>query len=174
MGQRSKTRVDQKGEENLFAKRTISNLLSFHGYPPALVQGRLQNRLYGTRHPQVQKQNEVTDVLQETGAQKLKKMRRRMAVEARMTVCEIVLNGWTSSQIIWEDTHNARVPSHVSQDSDSERATKAAERPKKHSIFTHFPKDRNCELWFFKLKLRNLLAEVAPAKQYFEQKSSVI
>ena len=41
---------------------------------------------------------------------------------------------------------NARVPSHVSQDSDSERATKEAERPRKHSIFTHFTEDRNCEV----------------------------
>ena len=34
-------------------------------------------------------------------------------------------------------------PANTSQDSDSERPTKAVSR--KHSIHTHFPKDRNCE-----------------------------
>ena len=39
------------------------------------------------------------------------------------------------------------VSAHISHDSDSERPTKVASR--KHSIFTHFPKERNCEvcLW---------------------------
>ena len=38
------------------------------------------------------------------------------------------------------------VRAHVSQDSDSERPTKVAERSRKHNIFIHFPKDRNCEV----------------------------
>ena len=36
-------------------------------------------------------------------------------------------------------------PAHISHDSDSERPTKVA--PKKHHLFTHFPKDGNCEVW---------------------------
>ena len=35
-------------------------------------------------------------------------------------------------------------PVHISHDSDSERPTKVASI--EHSIFTHFPKDRNCEV----------------------------
>ena len=35
-------------------------------------------------------------------------------------------------------------PANTSQDSDSERPTKVVSR--KHSIYTHFPKDRNCEI----------------------------
>ena len=38
------------------------------------------------------------------------------------------------------------VPPHISQDSDSERPTKVISKSKNHSIFTHFPKDRNCEV----------------------------
>ena len=39
-------------------------------------------------------------------------------------------------------------PAHISQDSDSERPTKVASKSRKHSIYTHFPKDRNCEVCF--------------------------
>ena len=42
-----------------------------------------------------------------------------------------------------EDTE-VPAPAHISHDSDSEQPTKEASRT--HSIFTHFPKDRNCEV----------------------------
>ena len=42
-----------------------------------------------------------------------------------------------------EDTE-VSAPAQISHDSDSERPTKVASR--KHSIFSHFPKDRNCEV----------------------------
>ena len=64
--------------------------------------------------------------------------KKGMVVEIRTTVCEIFLNGWRRSQIIWR-TQN-------SQDSDSERPTKVVSRSRKHTIKTHFPKDRNCEV----------------------------
>ena len=35
---------------------------------------------------------------------------------------------------------------HSSQDLDSERPTKVASKSRKHSIYTHFPKDRNFEI----------------------------
>ena len=38
------------------------------------------------------------------------------------------------------------VPAHISQDSDSEHPTRVVSKSKKHSIFAHFPKDRNCEV----------------------------
>ena len=37
-------------------------------------------------------------------------------------------------------------PAHISQDSNSERTTKVVSKSRKHSIYTHFPKDRNCEV----------------------------
>ena len=37
-------------------------------------------------------------------------------------------------------------PAHISQDSESERPTKVVSKSRKHSICTHFPKDRNCEV----------------------------
>ena len=37
-------------------------------------------------------------------------------------------------------------PAHISQDSDSELSTKVATKSRKHSIFTHFPKNRNCDV----------------------------
>ena len=45
-----------------------------------------------------------------------------------------------------DNLEDTEVPAHahISQDSDSERLTKVA--PRKHSIFTHFPKDPNCEV----------------------------
>ena len=35
-------------------------------------------------------------------------------------------------------------PAHVSQDSDSKRPTKVLLKTRRHSIQTHFPRDRNC------------------------------
>ena len=44
-----------------------------------------------------------------------------------------------------EDTEMP-VPAHISRDSDSERRTKVVSKSRKHNIFVHFPKDRNCEV----------------------------
>ena len=41
---------------------------------------------------------------------------------------------------------SAPAPAHISQDSDSEHSTKVATKSRKHSIFTHFPKDRDCHV----------------------------
>ena len=70
-----------------------------------------------------------------------------------------------------EDTE-VPAPAHVSHDSDSERPAKVASKSWKHSMKTHFPKDRNCEICL-RTKMTGLLAEDAQAKQYLEQKSSV-
>ena len=37
-------------------------------------------------------------------------------------------------------------PAHISQDSDTEHPTKVATKSRKHSIYPHFPKDRNCDV----------------------------
>ena len=44
-----------------------------------------------------------------------------------------------------EDTEMP-APAHISQDSDSERPAKVVTKSTKHRIYTHFPKDRNCEV----------------------------
>ena len=44
-----------------------------------------------------------------------------------------------------EDTEMP-APAHISQDSDSERRAKVVTKSRKHRIYTHFPKDRNCEV----------------------------
>ena len=38
------------------------------------------------------------------------------------------------------------VPAHMSQDSDSEHSLKVATKSRKHSIFIHFPKDRDLDV----------------------------
>ena len=42
-------------------------------------------------------------------------------------------------------TQNCMHP-HISQDSDPERPTKVVSKSRKHRIYSHFPKDRNCEV----------------------------
>ena len=37
-------------------------------------------------------------------------------------------------------------PAHIYQDSDSEHPTKVVTKSRKHSIYNHFPKDRNCDV----------------------------
>ena len=44
-----------------------------------------------------------------------------------------------------EDTE-LHASAHRSQNSDSERPTKVATKSRRHSIYTHSPKDRNCEV----------------------------
>ena len=59
-------------------------------------------------------------------------------------------------------------PAHISQDSDSERATKVLSKSREHSTHTHFPKDRNCEVCL-RTKNTRALAEDALAKLYLEK-----
>ena len=44
------------------------------------------------------------------------------------------------------DNAELRALAHISQDSDSELPTTVVSKWRKHSIYTHFPKDRNCEV----------------------------
>ena len=72
-------------------------------------------------------------------------MKRGMTGESRTTVCRIFRSGWRSSQIL-SKMQKMLALAHISQDSDSERATKVASKSRKDSIYSHFPKDRNCEV----------------------------
>ena len=44
-----------------------------------------------------------------------------------------------------EDTE-VHAPAHISQDSDSQRPAKVVSKSRKHSIYSHCPRDRNCEV----------------------------
>ena len=122
------------------ARRKTSYLLLSLDCRQILVQVRPLHRHRRTRqaHLQVQHQSEVTHPHQETGAihQNSKKghqtsLGRPFARLSRMSE-EINEN--------LEDT-GGPVPAHIFHDSDSERPTRVTLR--KHSFYTHFPKDRN-------------------------------
>ena len=62
-----------------------------------------------------------------------------------------------------EDT-DVLAPAHISHDSDSERPAKVAHR--KHSDFSHFPKDRNCEVCLRTGRRR--IGEAVPRAEKFD------
>ena len=71
-----------------------------------------------------------------------------------------------------DDLEDTEVPTSAKNphDSDSEHPIKVASR--KHSVYAHFPKDRNCE-GCKRTKMTRLLAVDTLAKEYLEQKSLV-
>ena len=68
-----------------------------------------------------------------------------MTVEIRTTVCEIFLSGWRSSQIIWR---TQKFPASAQQFPwlGFGTACKSGIKNKDAQYFSHFPKDRNCEV----------------------------
>ena len=61
-------------------------------------------------------------------------------------------------------------PAHISQDSDSEHPTKVATKSRKHSIFTHFPKDRDYDVCLKKItkaSCRRRTGEAPPRAEKF-------
>ena len=70
--------------------------------------------------------------------------KRGVPVEIRTTVCEIFLRGW-SSQIIWR-TRKCLCPHTFLRTQIRNVSSKVVSKSRKHSIFTHCPKDRNCEV----------------------------
>ena len=62
-------------------------------------------------------------------------------------------------------------PAHIAQDSDSEHSTKVAAKSRKHGIFTHFPKDRNCDVCLrtkiTKASCRRRIVEALPRAEKF-------
>ena len=111
------------------------------------AQFRLPHRSRWThRVPlRVQQDYEVTKLTikhRETEAILQKSKKSEKTIEHWKTVCAISQSGQRSSQIISKTEVSA--PAHTSHDADSERPAKVA--PRKHSILTHFPKDRHCEV----------------------------
>ena len=62
-----------------------------------------------------------------------------MTIEIRTTVWEIEIKE------ILVNTE-VRASAHSSRDSESERPTKVVPQSRKHNIYTHFPKKRNCDI----------------------------
>ena len=62
-------------------------------------------------------------------------------------------------------------PAHISQDSDSQHSTNVATKSRKHRIFTHFPKDRNCDVCLrnniTKASCRSRTGEALPRAEKF-------
>ena len=101
-----------KEEKTIVCKTDNIVLLVVPGNPPVLGAFRLQHRHRRICLRRVQPKSEVTDWPHESGAerpQKPKTKKRGTADEMRTTVCEIFLNGWRSSQIIWR-TQNCLCP----------------------------------------------------------------
>ena len=63
----------------------------------------------------------------------------------RTTVGEIFLSSWRSSQTIWR-TQNCLQAHTVLRTLIRNVLRKWLSKSRKHSIYTHFPKDRNCEV----------------------------
>ena len=53
---------------------------------------------------------------------------------------------WSEEFTINLEDAEPPMPAHISQNSDSERPAKVVSKSRKHSIFSHFPKDQNCKV----------------------------
>ena len=133
MGQRSKATVDQK-VKTIFCKRITSCLWIVVKFWYQFIFYIVTARNCQV-HLQVQQQSEVTIWHQETGAihQKPKTKITKRGSNRASGDCLRDLPEWLEE-----------IAAHISHDSDSERLTQVS--PRKHSIKTHFPKDRNCEV----------------------------
>ena len=79
-------------------------------------------------------------------SQKFKtKIKRGATGRIRKIRWQILLTGLRISKKIWKK-QNCMHPHHSSPASDLEYPSTVATKSRKHSIFTHFPKDRNCEV----------------------------
>ena len=99
--QRSKNHGCPKKGRQLYAKRTISYLLLFQGYQPVLGSNSpstsTSQDLSSTSPAQEPQWRASSRKLVQTQEKQQTQIKRGMAVEIRMTVCEIFLNGWRSS-----------------------------------------------------------------------------
>ena len=68
-----------------------------------------------------------------------------MTIEIRTNVCEIFVNGWRSSQTILRKQRCMCLRIFL-RTQIRNVLRKVISKSRNHSIFTHFPKDRNCEV----------------------------
>ena len=147
--QRSKTTVDQRKEDNCMQNgqlRTSRCSKDIHQFWKRFVLSiaTAKTRQVHLSSPVLERSD---GRVQETGAipQKPKtKIIRGMTVEMRMTVCEIFLSGWRSSQILWR-TQKCMHP-HTVSGLRFGTFHESGIKIKEAQYLFHFPKDRNCEV----------------------------
>ena len=107
---------------------------------------------------------------QETGADPLKNHKTKKNINRASDYRLRYVPEWLEE--FADDLEETEVPAlaHISHDSDSERPTKVATR--KHSIFTHVPKDRNREVVRLRTKMtrapcRRRTCEAVPRAEKF-------
>ena len=123
-------------------RKTLCPLLSLD-CRQVQAQARLPHRCRRIHQVQrIQKVNELTKESQEPGAIHFKpkaKIKLRTTNKQRETACEISRIGWRSSQNI-SKTQKCQHPQTCLMTQTRNVA------PRKHSIYTYFPKDQNCEV----------------------------
>ena len=143
--------------KTLSARHTILYLVSFQGYLTSLEAFRLlqmpsQESLgpeaplaYGNRAAASSSSDSVLEQSDELATRKLgQESLRSDKKDENDPLADMPFwsKDFTDNLIPAE----VRAPAHISQDSDSEHSTRVATKSRKHSIFTHFPKDRNCDV----------------------------
>ena len=120
----------------------------FQSFPPVLGAIRRQHRHHRICLQQVQVKSEVTMGHHESGAinQKPKTKIQKVGNDGTSGKRLRDLPEW--SEEFTENLQDTEVPppAHISQDSDSERPTEVVSKSRMHSIYIHFPRDRNCEV----------------------------
>ena len=135
----------------LLARRTISHLLSFHGYPPILEAVRSLLTLMHTSletglhqaHLQVQYQSEVSNWPPGDWGRGQESLRSdKKDANDPLADLPFRLEDFTDSL---EPTEK-HAPAHSSRESDLELLVEVAIKSRKHIIYSHSPKDRNCDV----------------------------
>ena len=149
VGQRSKTRFDQKVKTILcktdnFVPLVVPRLSANSGSNSSLTS-RVQD-LSSTSPAEERGDGQASGKLERiTSPTPKTKIKRGMAIEIRTTVCEIFLNCWRSSQIIWS-TQKCVHPHTCLRTQIRNVPAQVVSKSRKHSTYIHFPKGRNCEV----------------------------
>ena len=142
-------------EKVLSAKPTILYLLSFQGYLSIPKAVRLLLRYHKNRWDQrytasLWKQSCSKLIFRFSIRAKWRLVLRRLGQESLRSDKKDE-NDWLADVPFWFEVFmenlkptEVHAPAHTSQDSYSEHPAKVARKSRTHSIFTHFPKGRNC------------------------------
>ena len=130
----------------MYGKRTTSYFLLSLDCRPILAPVRPPHRHRRTRQVHLQVQQQRSDETAQGNWRDSTKTRNKNKRENNRDSDDRFrdLPEWLEE--FTDNLEDAEVPApaHISHDSDSERPTKVA--PRKHSVHTLFPKDRNCEV----------------------------
>ena len=123
------------------AIRTLSHLLTFQGCPPVLEAIRHLHRHRRTR--QVHLQIAPRKWCRSTRKDQNQNLKEGWQSRFEETVCEIFLSQEFNLNL--EDTELPAL-ADSSPESDLEHLVEVVSKSRKHSLFTHFPKDRDCHV----------------------------